>query len=484
MAIRTRKDVWKLDEWDPILLWYARAVADMQTRPLNDPTSWRYQAAIHDYDDDTSNDPLWSPGDTLPSVAERKRFWKQCQHFSWFFLPWHRMYLAFFEQIVMAAVERLGGPADWALPYWNYSDTDNTDARVLPPAFRAETLPDGSSNALRVEQRVSGANAGNSLGSVNHVDLSFAFGEHSFIAVGGGPGFGGPRTDFNHEEGDAGAVEVVPHGAMHMGVGGSFPPGWMSSFNTAPLDPIFWLHHCNIDRLWEVWLRENSQHLNPDEAQWLTGVPFDFHDAGGAPVSMTSSQVVDTSAAPLFYVYEGVPAPLPTPPPTELARIRSMEKQRIPEMVGATQTPLTLANETATAVLPVSQPTGPAKESGAARRVYLNIENITSSGHPGSYLVYLNLPPNEKPEEHPELYVGLLPMFGVKESTKGNREHPSHGVRYRLEATNVVRTLESRNDWNPQELRISFVPQREPSARETAAVGAPVEVGRVSLYYS
>ena len=43
-----------------------------------------------------------------------------CQHQGWFFLPWHRMYLYFFERIVRAAVVEAGGPADFALPYWNY----------------------------------------------------------------------------------------------------------------------------------------------------------------------------------------------------------------------------------------------------------------------------------------------------------------------------------------------------------------------------
>src|SRR5437762_3832111 len=97
--VRTRKDVWKLNEWDPILLWYAKAIADMQTRLLKDPTSWRYQAAIHEYKRD--KDPNAVPGDVLPSAAEQKRFWQQCQHGSWFFLPWHRMYLSCFEQIIM-----------------------------------------------------------------------------------------------------------------------------------------------------------------------------------------------------------------------------------------------------------------------------------------------------------------------------------------------------------------------------------------------
>src|SRR6516225_462217 len=114
--VRQRRDVWKLDEWDPILLWYAKAIGTMQTRAMQDPTSWRYQAAIHDYV--AGADPLAQAGDVLPSNGDQNRFWQQCQHGSWFFLSWHRMYLFYFEQIVTAAIVQLGGPANWALPYW------------------------------------------------------------------------------------------------------------------------------------------------------------------------------------------------------------------------------------------------------------------------------------------------------------------------------------------------------------------------------
>jgi tyrosinase len=35
------------------------------------------------------------------------------------------------------------------------------------------------------------------------------------------------------------------HGGVHIWVGGA-----MSSVATAPADPIFWMHHANLDRLW------------------------------------------------------------------------------------------------------------------------------------------------------------------------------------------------------------------------------------------
>src|SRR6188472_1819854 len=101
----TRADVWSLAPADPIVTYYGRAVAAMKAKSANDPTSWTYQAAIHG----TYTTPT-------------KPLWLECRHQGWFFLPWHRMYLYYFERIVRAQVVALGGPANWALPYWNYEN--------------------------------------------------------------------------------------------------------------------------------------------------------------------------------------------------------------------------------------------------------------------------------------------------------------------------------------------------------------------------
>lgn len=103
----------------------------MQARRATDPTSWTFQAAIHG---------------TFTRPAHPT--WNTCQHASWYFLPWHRMQVYFFERIVRAAVQSFGGPADFALPYWNYDQV--FPRNTLPPAFRADLMPDGSANPLRV----------------------------------------------------------------------------------------------------------------------------------------------------------------------------------------------------------------------------------------------------------------------------------------------------------------------------------------------
>ena len=93
---RVRSDVRGLGPgWNDTLLWYARAVRTLQSRPLTDPTSWRFLAAIHGM-----HPTVWRQFGVIqantpaPPAAVQRRFWNQCQHQSWYFLPWHRGYLA------------------------------------------------------------------------------------------------------------------------------------------------------------------------------------------------------------------------------------------------------------------------------------------------------------------------------------------------------------------------------------------------------
>jgi len=482
-GVRTRKDVWKLATWDPILKWYAAAIAEMQRRPISDPRSWRYQAAIHDYV--MGRDPNEQQGEALPGAAERRRFWAQCQHFSWFFLPWHRMYLLHFERIVADAVVSVGGPAGWALPYWNYSDTTNANARRIPPAFREERTPTGEPNPLLIDLRNPGCNIGDIIADPDEVDLEPALTERNFSGPGGGggTGFGGPRTGFNHGQGQGGVLEGTPHGSMHVAVG-----GWMGRFNTAGLDPLFWLHHANIDRLWSVWRARDAVNVNPTDARWLTGVRFEFHDAAGNIVVHTSKQVVETTAVALGYQYEDITDPIGVPEAIGVGTRRpGMERQ--PEMVGATEESIVLAGGQTSARIAVSPPTGPALEgperAAAPPRVYLNVENVTGAGDPTSYAVYLNLPPDADPAQYPDRFAGIVPMFGVAEATRADDVHAGEGLHYTLEISKVVRALQARNEWDPNDLRVTFVLRRRSVTAEgpESARPAAIDVGRISLYF-
>jgi tyrosinase len=81
-------------------------------------------------------------------------------------------------------------------------------------------------------------------------------------------------------------IEGQPHNLVHNCIGGvgaidPGPYGFMTNF-LSPVDPIFFLHHANIDRLWDVWTRKqialNQPHLPPeDERKDLSDEPFLFY---------------------------------------------------------------------------------------------------------------------------------------------------------------------------------------------------------------
>jgi tyrosinase len=231
---------------------------------------------------------------------------------------------------------------------------------------------------------------------------------------GGDPGFGGPQTGFQHNPAAFGAIENVPHNVIHVDVGGSTPvDGWMIDPDTAALDPIFWLHHSNIDRLWSVWNRMSPSNTDPTSKFWLTKLPFEFHNATGAVVSMMPSQVLDTTTSIFSYDYEDTSDPLAPPVatlvesvPVESVPTRSLvvQPQAIPEMVGASEAALTLTDSVQTTTFPIAAPTGPAAPEGMTESVgapaappkksYLNIEHVTGEKARTTYDVYVNLPDN------------------------------------------------------------------------------------------
>jgi tyrosinase len=513
MATFVRKDAWKLSaisKWEPTLLWYAKAVGEMSSRPATDPTSWRFQAAVHGYN--KKSDPLVKAG-PLPTKAVQHKFWNKCQHGSWFFLPWHRMYLGFFEQIVRAAVVKLGGPADWTLPYWNYSDSSSAKARTLPPAFQDAKLPDGSPNPLFVIHgvnilRAPAINAGNA-GAIptEDVDLAACLGA-TFFSPGtdttvGDLGFGGPATGPNHDGQFFGpkAVEGLPHNAIHMDVGGEVALGWMTDPDTAALDPIFWLHHANIDRLWSMWNGISSSNTDPSGSvnvggrniSWSATVKFTFNNAAGRVVTMTPNQVVDTKTTPFAYDYEDTKNPLAPKAKAAVAGTRRgiMTSQPRTELVGASNKKVTLTGSPQTATVALQEPSGPAKIRGKAAKApvaalgktYLQIENVVSKKSHTTYEVYVNLPAKTGPAEYREHYAGALHLFGVRHASTRSAQHAGSGLNFSFDITDLADALKAKNAWDEKNVRVTFVPRGEGGeARRSIPEHAPIKIGRVSVY--
>ncbi len=281
----------------------------------------------------------------------------------------------------------------------------------------------------------------------------------------------------------------------------------MSAFNTAGLDPIFWLHHCNIDRLWEVWLKRDTSHKNPTSLQWLNKISFSFHNAAKQPVTMRCIDVLNTTA--LDYTYDDVndplvvpvPGPLPVAAPVPGPRALAaggpdmeviMPDEIPPEMVGATETSIKVGNTPSRIRIPTpahatarsrfaasAALAAPAPERSAAvpnPRVFLQLENITASGPANSYDVYVNIPEGEDPTEHAERFAGRLDLFGVAEASRATAQHPGSGLTYTLDISGIYDQLSTAADWDPENIDVTLVPVRKWE-------GATVTVGRVSCFF-
>ncbi len=121
------------------------------------------------------------------------------------------------------------------------------------------------------------------------------------------PSFGGqwvPRLV--HLGQPHGALERQVHDAVHGLIGGS--TGLMVRPETAAQDPIFWLHHANIDRLWERWLQLGGGRANPvNFSPWMNQC-FTFFNERRQQERMCVRDVLNTTAASLNYRYDDDPS--------------------------------------------------------------------------------------------------------------------------------------------------------------------------------
>ena len=222
--VRVRKDVYKLAAGDKTLEWYGKAIAEMKKRPIKDPTSWRYQGAIHGYS--RSEDPFAKASDVLPSSADRTKFWNVCQHGSWYFLSWHRGYLIYFERICLKAIIAPGRPVGLGAALLELQRHHEPERQADPAAFRPSTV--GGQRRPPVRAGHNGGASGNP--PIDPVETSLnCLTRTKFVGAGSGgsPASAGP-DGFHHGGGVPGACEQTPHNDIHGAVG-----GWMGSFNTA-----------------------------------------------------------------------------------------------------------------------------------------------------------------------------------------------------------------------------------------------------------
>ncbi|MFN2397738.1 MAG: tyrosinase family protein [Gemmatimonadaceae bacterium] len=451
-TVYTRRNVYCLNAYSREIVAYKAAINAMRALPDTNGISWMAQANIH--------------GATAPPAG---MITDVCEHGQLFFLSWHRMYVYFFERIV----RKMSGDANFALPYWGYSPTG---ARNLPAFFRS---PATANNPLYTSNRNASINAGNPI-TASLVDAGGALAQTAFF-------------DFTN------SVNSIPHGQVHVAVGGG-----MSSFEEAGRDPIFWLHHCNIDRLWELWLASGGGRANPTtNTTWMT-TSFSFYDENGATVSLTGAQIVDT-ACQLRYQYESdvcgrviVFDPrwwrrfsrIPIPPEMLIARLDSLgTRPPRPDPLPLAQAPETvrLGGQAVNVALPFSAEgkrilAALPRDAQVGGQITLVFENIQVEGTPRvAYEIYVNLPADVRsPAYTSPHYVGNVNLFGP--SPRG--PHAAKRENQIVPLSLAYLRLREAKHWSDDAVRVTFIPRSLTEGQDPARTlgqRTQVTIGRMSV---
>ena len=468
---RVRVDVSSLGAgWNPTLEWYAKAVAKLQTLPATDRTSWRYLGGIHGYKRETwISKGVITDKDPLPPDTEWDgRMWNQCQHQGYFFLPWHRGYLHAFEEIVGATVKALGGPSDWALPYWNYFDGDS--ALQMHAAFTDPKMPDKTTdNPLAAPPRTNTA--------LDKTKISLdAMKNKIYTSASGTSGFGGGVTIFKHFGGLTGALELNPHNSVHRRIG-----GFMEDPNTAGLDPIFWLHHCNVDRLWAAWLTRKD-HVMEDGDAWKNGPVRKFEMPGpdgqlhaftpaetmpGGRLAPTYDDLQNGTGLPAVsssleeVEAEAMPARLSSEPPPPAT------------LVGANSGRITIGETAATTDVRLQPQATELAGLAAEQRVFLNLENIRGRASSATLTVRISAPAAASALTEGPSFSQSIDLFGLAESSGADGEHGGNGISVAIDITEIANQLAPDSGTPVEQLEVRI---------EQEDAEAPVTVERVSIY--
>jgi tyrosinase len=261
-----RKDVTKLDPDE--LLALRDAYGKMMEFSAGDNRSWIYWAGYHGF----PNWYCWHHG----RVGQGSQ-----QPFD-LFLPWHRAYLLYWEH---AARDQ---NANAALPWWDWA-SDESHVSGVPEAFSVATV-DGAPNSLLSGPvpRIQDQPARQTLrfpGSPDDLPTRAAVSALLDLTN---------FVDFSDQ------LEDV-HDQIHGWTGGASSGrparfGDMGSVVSSAYDPIFWSHHCMIDRMWYLWQLR----------QGINNIPRDYLERPLEPFALRVADVLDIRALGYDYAVTSV----------------------------------------------------------------------------------------------------------------------------------------------------------------------------------
>lgn len=399
-----------------------------------------------------------------------------CPHGTPYFLAWHRGYLYHFEQQLRKVLPNNAG-ASLTLPYWDY---------YKYPRIPAEFTNAATGNALYVPRQ--GTNVYNAL------SLSpFASSVVNF-----------QRNTSNAFEP---MIESAPHNPVHNLIGAE-----MANM-TSPRDPIFFLHHGNIDRLWHAWVQaggkrvpytSNPYHKSTSSSYWsgtfrygsgMTIERYKTYTPGwlgnaysdntqpaslppsaksSSPFKLTQAQMPQFLARPAERNFPAVPGRVISATSRSLGGVGSvvLDESSVSARLPLGASEVRAVKETVAAAL--SPPAQLAPDAARSVKILLDKLQLLGAGARGGYFykIYLNLPLSGDAAEGVQKY--LLGTVGPFEIAGASH----HGAAtMELPATEVLAGLV---DSGLAEVAVSF----ERISGENAPRGPVLRIGEVRIEVS
>lgn len=437
------------------------ALTKMREMDCQETDSWYYQGAMHwvpseneeiipsrfDIDAGNANEtglvngnPLCSYYSKFTNEAEAKAklltAWQNCTHDSnsagqssrIHFLSWHRLYVYHLEKIV----RELSGNPDFALPYWGYismKDTELPDENLLkmPVEFTQPQTLLGEENSLYEASR------DNSLMQGEIIRSDWA--RRNLLKAVQDLNETSTYSDYNQ------IIDSRPHGVMHNYLGGAALPGGgfeqflnkiynrtdfglMTNVPSAGFDPIFWMHHGNVDHLWAEWTDNDPTKKVTVEELEAVEWPYKFFEPNGDLKIYSPEEVVD-SIYNMDYIYDDGSSPNVTAE----AAIEKKSLGRMPKTLVGKETRRTVLKRGQVVTQMVKIPEVrdtlmfqqflSSKEQASQPHYSLDVE-VTYTGQPrGEYEVYVNLPEEKSAMEKAmadinTYYIGSISFFVLK----------------------------------------------------------------------
>ncbi|MFM0053587.1 tyrosinase family protein [Caballeronia grimmiae] len=228
-------------------------------------------------------------GFTNPSDNRSWQYWANihanyCPHSKAYFLAWHRGYISLFEKQLRIS----SGDNAIALPYWDYYTYP-----VIPSNFTDRA----TGNPLYTPRVNTSAWPALSMSPFGTGVTNFQIGLTNAFETN---------------------LENAPHDPVHDILGGN-----LANIATAALDPLFYLHHCNLDRLWNAWCRRSTSRLPAATNTYWTG-KFTY------ATNLTMNRSLTRTVSGLFYDYASNNMPTGLPPQAQQGRIIRVQAQTTP----------------------------------------------------------------------------------------------------------------------------------------------------------